>query len=151
MAQNYTSRTKIKITGVDEFKKNIEKVNKDVIKILPDAVMAGAEIIRDAAKAKVHSRSGLLEAGIKAEITWDKNAPVAWAGAGFDREMNDVFVKYSKAGKRYYYPAAVEYGHKGPHPAPKHSFMRSALDENKAKIRAEIKNRVKAAIEGAVK
>ena len=28
----------------------------------------------------------------------------------FDAAMNDVFVKMSKAGKRYYYPASQEYG-----------------------------------------
>jgi len=145
------SRTKIKIEGMDEFKKNIDKVNKDVIKILPDAVMAGAKIVQAAARSKVPVKSGALKSGIKAEITWDKNAPVAWAGVGFDREMNAVFVKYSKAGKRYYYPASVEYGTKGPHSAPAHPFMRPAIDNNKAKVRKEIKDRVKAAIEGAVK
>ena len=28
----------------------------------------------------------------------------------FDYRMNDIFVKYSKSGKRYYYPASQEYG-----------------------------------------
>lgn len=28
----------------------------------------------------------------------------------FDDGMNDTFVKYSKSGKRYYYPASQEYG-----------------------------------------
>ena len=30
----------------------------------------------------------------------------------FDAGMNDTFVKYSKSGKRYYYPASQEYGFK---------------------------------------
>lgn len=49
----------------------------------------------------------------------------------FDEKMNDTFVKYSKAGKRYYYPASQEYGFRastrvGWNPIPGKYFMYAA-------------------------
>jgi len=32
------------------------------------------------------------------------------------------------SGDDFYYPAAVEYGHGGPHPAPAHPYVRPAVD-----------------------
>ena len=152
MATKYTSRTKIKVEGMEELQKNVDRLKKSVFDCLSEAALDGAEIIKNASVAKAPVREGLLRQGIKAEVTWDRSgAPVAWAGAGFDKAMNDVFVKYTKAGTRYYYPTAVEYGHVGPHPAPANPFMRPALDENRAKARTAIRNQVKKAIEGAVK
>lgn len=57
-------------------------------------------------------KTGNLRAGIVAS-PWEEKTAVPGKVVRevyFDYNMNDVFVKYSKAGKRYYYPASMEYG-----------------------------------------
>lgn len=139
-----TTRTRIDITGIEELNKKAKQLNKDIFAILGEAVLAGADIVRDAAKAKARKKSGALASGIISTVTWDKKAPVAFAGAGMDRRMNDVFVKYDKKGNRFYYPSSIEYGHPR---APAYPFMRPAMDEKKAEVRKEIREKIKAVIE----
>lgn len=59
-------------------------------------------------------RSGNLRRGIVAS-PWDEKTAVPGKivrEVYFDYAMNDTFVKYSKSGKRYYYPASQEYGYR---------------------------------------
>lgn len=141
-----TSRVTVSFEGMSTLKINLERVIDAVKAAVAEAVLEGAEIVAEAARAKAPVDSGDLRSGIKADMTWDRNAPVAWAGAGFDKDMNNKFVKYSKTGKRYYYPTAVEYGHGGPHPAPARPFMRPAADESRSKVRAVVKARISQAV-----
>ena len=138
--------TRIDISGIENINRKAEGLKRDIFSILGEAAKAGADIVKEAAKAKARKKSGALARGVVSAVTWDKNAPVAFAGAGMDRNMNEVFAKIGANGKRYYYPASIEYGHGG---VPAYPFMRPAMDENKAKVRNEIKARVKAALEGA--
>lgn len=58
-------------------------------------------------------KSGDLRAGI-IPSPWEEKTAVPGKVVRevyFDEGMNDTFVKYSKAGKRYYYPASMEYGY----------------------------------------
>ena len=50
--------------------------------------------------------------------------------------MNDVFVKTTKDGKRYYYPASQEYGFitKDGGYVPGFHFLRDSIDDNKRQI-----------------
>lgn len=139
------TRTRIDISGIEELNKKAKQLKKDIFAVLGEAVLAGADIVRDAAKSKAREKSGALAGGIVSAITWDKKAPVAFAGAGMDKAKNDIFVKISENGKRYYYPASIEYGHPG---APPYPFMRPAMDDNKAEVRKVVCDRVKRIIEG---
>lgn len=63
-------------------------------------------------RSNAPKKSGDLRSGI-VPSPWEENS--AYPGkvvrqVYFDHRMNDVFVKYSKSGKRYYYPASQEYG-----------------------------------------
>jgi HK97 gp10 family phage protein len=141
------SRIKVDIQGIDELHKKVKSLNKNVCSVLGGIVKEGADIVRDDAKTRARRKSGALASGIVSMITWDKGgAPVAFAGAGMDKNMNDTFVKYSANGKRYYYPSSIEYGHAG---APAYPFMRPALQKNRAKIRKLIAEKMKQVIGGA--
>lgn len=145
MAKNTTkTRTKVSISGIPQLNKVADQLKKELFAMLGDAVMAGSDIIRDDAKGRARIKSGELADGIISAITWNKGAPVAFAGVAMDPKKNDIFVKHAN-GKRYYYPASIEYGHPG---APAYPFMRPAMDENKAKVRKEVRDRIKKVIEG---
>ncbi len=142
----------VQVLGVKELEAKWNEIKRELINVLPNAVKAGADIIRDAAKTNVEAKglilTGALRRGIISEITWEKNAPVAFAGAMMDPKMNDIFVKYSKNGKRYYYPSAVEYGHGN---VPAYPYMRPAFDEKKNAAKKAVRDRINAVIKGAVK
>jgi HK97 gp10 family phage protein len=132
---------------------------------LGTAVKAGADVIRDDAKSRVHSISGDLEKGIISTITWDKNKSKAFAGVGMDKAMNDKFLVTTKSGTRYYIPTAVEYGHRSPggamniavtkkgyHKKSKkgtraHPFMRPAYKSKKSEVAQIIERYILAVIE----
>lgn len=140
--------TVVSIEGMQELMRSSRAVDEAVRRILGEAVKAGADIVAQDARARAPVDTGALRRGIKAEITWDKNKSKAFAGAGMDKDMNDTFVKYSSNGKRYYYPASIEYGTKN---APARPFLRPALEHNKARVKQEVTDRIKRAMEGAVK
>lgn len=140
-----TSKVKFDISGIPELKRNMDKLKDELFAVLPEAAQDGADIIKASAQEKARKKSGEMADGIISEITWDKKAPVAFAGVGMDPAKNDIFVKRSASGKRYYYPASIEYGHPG---APAYPFMRPAADENKSAVKKVIRDRVKKVIEG---
>lgn len=113
-------RIKIEIDGLQETLRKSEQFAANFKKRLGPIVREGSDIIRDAARSQIHRDSqggflqtGELAAGIKSEVTWDKNASKAFAGAGLDKTKNR-FVYITKSGTRYYIPSAVHYGHRAP-------------------------------------
>jgi len=162
-------RIKTEIEGLQEAMRNCQQVANAVKKSLGPAVKEGADLIRDDARSRIHNISGELSKGIISQITWDKNASKAFAGAGMDSRMNDKFAVTTKAGARYYIPSAVEYGHRGPGAAMNiektkrgkrkkskkavraRPFMRPAYKNNKKQVALIIENRIKGALKGAVK
>lgn len=114
-------RIKVEVEGLQKAMKQSEQFAAKVKSRLGPIVLEGADIIRDAARGRITRSSiggvlerGELAAGIKSEITWDKNASKAFAGAGMDKNKNNRFVYHTKGGTRYYIPSAVEYGHRAP-------------------------------------
>lgn len=77
-------------------------------------VEAAAQQLAVLVRSKAPSLSGDLRSGIIpspwVEMTATPGKIVCQVY--FDDGMNDTFVKYSKSGKRYYYPASQEYGFK---------------------------------------
>jgi HK97 gp10 family phage protein len=140
------SRIKVDITGVKELQANAEKLKTNLFAVLAPAVMAGSDIARDYASKTARRKTGEMAEGIISTVTWErKGAPKAFAGTAMAAAKNNIFVKHSANGKRYYYPASIEYGHKGVKAYP---FMRPALSKNRTKIRRAIRDRVKAIIDG---
>ena len=89
-----------------------------------------------AARAKAPWETGELSNGIilKGEKTRRKGKKVYQVT--MNPAMNDIFVKTTKDGKRYYYPASMEYGfitRDGGY-SPGFHYLRDALVDNKTAI-----------------
>jgi len=63
-------------------------------------------------RTKAPSKSGALRSGLKIPDGKEKSATYGKVvnDIVFDAGMNDTFVKFSRSGARYYYPASQEYG-----------------------------------------
>lgn len=142
---------RVKITGLDELAKNTDKVLNRTHRVLGPATLEAAEMIRQQAIRNAPERKGDLKRGIVAKITWDKKKSKAFAAAYMDPAMNDVFVKYAKDGRRFYYPSSMEYGTKNTGRKNQRIFMGKAYKVKRRYVKGIIDKHVKTAIEGAVK
>jgi HK97 gp10 family phage protein len=130
------NKVKFKIEGMEELEKTIRKLGKLPQKCVTKAAKKGAQIALKAAKQKAPFLTGALEEGIilKGEKTRRKGKKVYQVT--MNPAMNDIFVKTTKDGKRYYYPASMEYGfitRDGGY-SPGFHYLRDALVDNKAEI-----------------
>ncbi len=129
-------RVKFEIEGMKELEKTIRKLGKLPQKCVTPAAKKGAQIALKAAKQKAPFLTGALEEGIilKGEKTRRKGKKVYQVT--MNPAMNDVFVKTTKDGKRYYYPASQEYGFitKNGGYVPGYHFLRDSLVDNKEQI-----------------
>jgi len=142
-------QSKVKIEGLRELSQKSDAFKKHLFSQFGEIVKEGADMIRDEAKAKAPTGdTGNLKKGITSTITWDKQKSKAFAGVGMDAGMNDVFVKYSANGKRYYYPSSVEYGHKPNKESTARPFLRPALKKKRNAVKKLIASKVGALIGG---
>lgn len=133
-------RRQFEIEGMKELEKTIKQLGKLPQKCVTKAAKKGATIALKAAKAKAPYLTGALEEGIilkgeKSKVKGKKVYQVTMNPA-----MNDIFVKYTKDGKRYYYPASQEYGFltKNGGYVPGVHFLRDSIVDNKAQIERTI-------------
>jgi len=130
------AKVKFKIEGMEELEKTIRKLGKLPQKCVTKAAKKGAQIALKAAKQKAPFLTGALEEGIilKGEKTRRKGKKVYQVT--MNPAMNDVFVKTTKDGKRYYYPASQEYGFitKNGGYVPGFHYLRDSLVDNKERI-----------------
>jgi len=130
------NKVKFKIEGMEELEKTIRKLGKLPQKCVTKAAKKGAQIALKAAKQKAPFLTGALEEGIilKGEKTRRKGKKVYQVT--MNPAMNDVFVKTTKDGKRYYYPASQEYGFitKNGGYVPGYHYLRDSLVDNKERI-----------------
>lgn len=127
---------KFKIEGMKELERTIRKLGQLPQKCVTPAARKGATIALKAAKANAPFLTGALEEGIilKGEKARKKGKKVYQVT--MNPAMNDVFVKTTKDGKRYYYPASMEYGfitRDGGY-SPGFHYLRDALVDNKERI-----------------
>lgn len=78
-------------------------------------IAAAMKLVTDDAKARVHSITGHLAAGIKTTITTAADAPT----------VIETGISYART--RAHHAHLVEGGHGGPHPAPPHPFWAPAV------------------------
>jgi hypothetical protein len=138
-------RTNLQIDGLQEITRRINGFRQNLFNEMATIAKEAADIVRDEAIARAPVDTGELAGGIISDVTWDHKTSKVFAGAGMDRAKNNVFVKYSKSGKRYYYPASIEYGHGDPKRGQR-PFLRPALKARKAAVRAHVASRVSALI-----
>lgn len=135
-----------RIEGMRELQKQLRKLEKMPQGALSKAVRKGGRVALKEIKNRAPVDSGDLKKGLKiyAEKTTKKGKKVF--DVRFDRNMNDVFVKFSKEGKRSYYPTSQEYGYftRGNTYVPGYRFMRGGLSAKQKEIERTI---VKSTIE----
>lgn len=136
------NRVTFEVEGLDEITELIKKLGDFPDKLVTGAAKAGAEVARKAAKANAPADTGNLRKGIILRGERKKGAKKVYQII-MDPKMNDVFVKMSASGERYYYPASIEYGFytKNGKKVPGVHFLKRALTENHKKI-AEVSLRV---------
>jgi len=129
-------RVKFEIEGMKELERTIRKLGKLPQKCVTPAAKKGARIALKAARANAPWETGELSNGIvlKGERARKKGKKVYQVT--LDPAKNDIFVKTTKDGKRYYYPASMEYGfitRDGGY-SPGFHYLRDALMDNKTAI-----------------
>jgi len=123
------------IIGVKEVRKLFEEAGKAPARVLTKATKSGGKVIQSAAKANAPKDSGALIKAIKIK------AEKAKKGKRVQQVFVDNgpdFVKFSKDGKRSFYPASQEYGWTDEHGnyTPGFNYMHKAADENGAQAKA---------------
>lgn len=125
-------------------------------KIVKKALRAGAKIVRTATKARVRSRSGITKRAIitRAGKRSRNHQGVTALLQIFNTRKYPQLIATSKAGKRAFKPAALEYGHAAPGNAggvkvvAAKSFVRSGFQASKdqaaAKVLADLKTGIEA-------
>ena len=129
-------RVKFEIEGMKELERTIRELGKLPQKCVTQAAKKGARIALKAARANAPWETGELSNGIvlKGERARKKGKKVYQVT--LDPAKNDIFVKTTKDGKRYYYPASMEYGfitRDGGY-VPGFHYLRDALVDNKTAI-----------------
>lgn len=130
------ARVDFKIEGMKELERTIKELGKLPQKCVTPAAKKGNRIALLAARANAPWRFGDLANGIvqKGERTRKRGKKVYQVV--MDKNKNDIFVKTTKDGKRYYYPASMEYGfitRNGGYVLG-HHFLRDSIDDNKKEI-----------------
>lgn len=96
------------------------------------AARVGGRIALKAAKANAPEETGDLKSGIILKKERKQKAGKTVYDVLIDPNMNDVFVKMTSNGKRYYYPASQEYGFMTVNGGyiPGFRYLRNALEDN---------------------
>lgn len=129
-------KVKFKIEGMKELERTIRKLGKLPQKCVTPAAKKGNNIALKHARENAPWRFGDLANGIiqKGEKLRKRGKKVYQVT--MDPKKNDIFVKTTKDGKRYYYPASMEYGfitRDGGY-SPGFHYLRNSLTENKEEI-----------------
>jgi HK97 gp10 family phage protein len=127
----------IVVTGIKEIDSKLKTLEPKIQrKVLRQAMRSGMKLVFQEALQRVPVLTGLLKKNIKLRAMKRKRNR---AGLLVQVKSDEGLVKVSKAGTRYWYPAAVEWGHGT---VPPHPFMRPAYDikgpEAKDKTMAEL-------------
>lgn len=135
-------RAKFEIEGLKELEKTIRQLGQLPQKCVTPAAKKGATIALKSAREKAPWRYGDLANGIvlKGERLRRRGKKVYQVT--LDANKNDIFVKMTKDGKRYYYPASMEYGFitKDGGYVPGFHYLRDSIDDNKAEIERTVVN-----------
>ncbi|MNW47999.1 hypothetical protein D3C74_253480 [compost metagenome] len=110
---------------------------------------AGATIALRSARAKAPVDTGELKSGIILKRERRVKVGKAVYDVMMDPAKNDIFVKTTADGKRYYYPASQEYGYIAPDGSyiPGFHYLRDALEDNKTTIENKVIDTAKKTVE----
>lgn len=141
----------MEIIGLKELQRAIKELGK-APGVTP-AARKGMSIAYRSAKMKAPEDTGALKQGIILKKERSRRRAKAVFQVTMDANMNDIFVKVSKEGKRSYYPAAQEYGYitRDGGYMPGAYFMRDALQQNESKIAQTIVDSLSKSIDKALR
>lgn len=114
-------------------------------KVLAPSLRKAARLVQQAAKARSPVKTGLMRKSLTVNAIKGSRGRF---GSKVTFRNGDQLASVSKAGKRYFYPAAVEYGHGrafGKH------FIRAAFNETEAAAEAVIAKEARKAIDELTK
>lgn len=131
---------KSRIDGMQELERAFRELGKVPQTVATQSARAGGRIALKAAKALAPVDTGELRGGIILKRERSRTKGKAVYDVMMDPAKNDIFVKTTKDGKRYYYPASQEYGFMtvdGKY-IPGYRFLRRAIDDNAEQIEKKI-------------
>ncbi|GBF73213.1 hypothetical protein PA598K_01498 [Paenibacillus sp. 598K] len=123
-----------------ELERAMKRLGKVPQTIVTQAARAGATIPLRASKANAPEDTGDLKSGIIMKKERRTKIGKAVYDIMMDPAKNDIFVKTTKDGTRYYYPASMEYGFMtvdGGY-VPGYRFLRRGLVENVTRIESRV-------------
>jgi HK97 gp10 family phage protein len=129
------------IEGLDRLVRDFRRLGQVPQKVANKSARAGAAIARKAAKGNAPVDTGQLKKNIVMRVEKSRAVRVGKKvyGIMINSKKTDLFAKFSKTGKRSYYPASQEYGWKikGVRKHGKH-YLERALVGNYRNIQKEI-------------
>jgi HK97 gp10 family phage protein len=151
----------MKLTGAKEIEKKLRELEPKVgRKVVRQALRSGAKIIQKAQKDSAKSVvGGSLGSKIARNIVvraMKKKTKNRYGVTALINPKEESFIHHTKDNKRYYIPAAIEYGHakpgrgggsSPPKDVPARPFMRPAFDAEKENAANVIISELKKGIE----
>lgn len=140
---------KMSISGGDLLARKLEALPvKTAKKILGRALRDGAKIVQAEMKARAPVRTGRMRKSITVRAQRRTRRAEIGMNVQLDTRRHPDLITTTAEGKRYFYPAVVEYGARG---RPARPFMRPAFDTAKGRALTAVTNRLKSEIEKAAK
>jgi hypothetical protein len=134
------------ITGVEELQRMLERGARATAKMLTYASKKGANMARMDTKGRSPVDTGLLMRSIKLKAEKRRTGKKVYQ----IKFIDDRLVKFSKAGKRSFYPASQEYGwitKSGNYHMPSHAgFFKGGIMNNRNQINNTIVNELAGAL-----
>jgi len=134
------------VQGAAELERKLLTLERKIArKVVRQALRKGAKIVQGATKIGAPVKTGRMRKSIMIRKPRGRDRPGTYSLAVlFDTARYPGLIKYSRAGKRYFYPAAVEYGHGD---VAGHPFVRPAFESREAEARSLILSDIAAGIE----
>ena len=99
------------VDGLDDLIKTINELGQLPQRCVTPAARKGGQTLLRAVRAAAPVETGDLRRGIVLKPEKSRRRGKKVYQVVFDANMNDVFAKVSKSGKRAYYPSSMEYGY----------------------------------------
>lgn len=134
------AKNDFKLEGFDDLVKYFKKLGKVPMKTVTPAARKGGRMLLVATRAAAPVETGDLKRGLILKVEKSKTRGKKVYQVVFSANMNDVFVKTSKTGKRAYYPSSMEYGYvtRSGGYVPGYRFMRKTAESMEAQIKNEM-------------
>jgi hypothetical protein len=124
------------IKGMKALEMAVKRMGQVPKKVVTKAARAGAKIAYKSAKANAPHDKYNLKKGIIMRVEKQRTIGKRAFDIKINPKMNNVFVKFSKVGKRSYYPVSQEYGFLTANGrlVPGKRYLRNAIVDNEQAI-----------------